>query len=588
MFLSRFLIGNISSIALVAIIILLKKILKDKISLRNHYHIWFAFLLSLIVVLTPFNFIQFARLTSITQEVTAPTVNTDSPSDMPIDWRYDITEIMDSFDHTEVLAIIMIIWAVGALGVMAFYYIGHRKLRSIIRFSETPSNNIIAKFDECCRRVSVKGKVRLLQSSMITVPLTFGCRATYVVLPTSIVQEMSLKDIEHILLHEATHIKHKDILVNFLFCIEQIVYWFNPVVWWAFLQIRRDREAYCDWAVLNSYNSEKERLCYGDTLLRFAGKKNSTVIYTANGLFTNKAQIKYRIQNIASFKPETPRSKTLGHLLLICLSFIVFAQTCVLSAFASDFGLFYDPNEKISIVETDYSDLFNGISGCAVIFDSQTNHYTAYNTSMINKRVAPCSTCKIYSAINALQQGIITPKNNTLMWDRIDRNFPEWNSDQTLRTALRNSVNWYFQTLDLYVGIDELEKFYKETGYGNGYIGSNTDYYWNGSSLRISPLEQVELLIKLYNNEFSFEQANIDCVKEALFLSDKNGNRLYGKTGTGKTGNDDVMGWFVGYVETDNNTYFIAVCLQDQCNANGNNAVEIAYLILENFGIEAK
>ena len=87
---------------------------------------------------------------------------------------------------------------------------------------------------------------------------------------------------------------------------------------------------------------------------------------------------------------------------------------------------------------------------------------------------------------------------------------------------------------------------------------------------------------------FSFEQANIDCVKEALFLSDKNGNRLYGKTGTGKTGNDDVMGWFVGYVETDNNTYFIAVCLQDQCNANGNNAVEIAYLILENFGIEAK
>ncbi|MCI9553498.1 MAG: hypothetical protein HFE94_08200, partial [Acutalibacter sp.] len=109
MFLSRFLIGNISSIALVIIIILLKKILKEKISLRNHYRIWFAFLLSLIVVLVPFNFIQFSRLNSITQEVTAPTVNADSPSDMPIDWRYDITEIMNSFDHTEVLAIIMIV-----------------------------------------------------------------------------------------------------------------------------------------------------------------------------------------------------------------------------------------------------------------------------------------------------------------------------------------------------------------------------------------------------------------------------------------------------------------------------------------------
>ena len=51
-------------------------------------------------------------------------------------------------------------------------------------------------------------------------------------------------------------------------------------------------------------------------------------------------------------------------------------------------------------------------------------------------------------------------------------------------------------------------------------------YYWNGSSLRISPLEQVELLEKLYNNEFGFDEANVNAIKDAIFLSDNNGNKF--------------------------------------------------------------
>lgn len=585
MFLSRFLLGNFFSVLLVGMILVVKKLLKDRISLKYHYHVWFALLLSLAVVFIPTSFFQSVELDDVTQGITAPVSSSVDITDMPSDWRYDFTEMVGGLDRIELTEALLIIWFGGVLGVTGFYYMGGRKLKTIKRFSDAPPEHITALFYDCCKQTTVKCKVRLLQSDMITSPLSFGCVHSYVILPSSVIQKSPLKDIENILLHELTHIKHKDIWVNFWFCAEQVIYWFNPLIWWAFSKMRRDREAYCDWSVLNAYHTDEERLRYGDTLLHFADKKNNTIIFSANSLFDNKAQLKYRIERIVNFKKETTSAKIIGRFLAVILTFIVMLQAPVFAAFASDFGLSYDPKYSINSIEQDYSDLFGDISGCAIIYDIQSDVYNVYNPAAITKRIAPCSTCKIYSALNALEQGIITPANNTLAWNHQYSDFSTWNGDQNLRSALRYSVNWYFQLLDGFAGVDELKQFYTSIGYGNGYIGADTDYYWNGSSLRISPLEQVELLVKLYNNSFGFSEANIDAIKEAIFLSDNNGNKLYGKTGTGKVGSNDVNGWFIGYVEADYNTYFFAISLQDESNASGNNAVQIAYSIFETMGI---
>lgn len=166
------------------------------------------------------------------------------------------------------------------------------------------------------------------------------------------------------------------------------------------------------------------------------------------------------------------------------------------------------------------------------------------------------------------------------------RDIPAWNDNQDLNSALKNSVNWYFQLLDKTSGAEELKQFYTSIGYGNGYVGNDTAYYWNGSNLKISPLEQVELLVKLYNNDFGFDNANVNAVKKAIFISDYNGIRLYGKTGTGRIGSNDVNGWFIGFVEAKDNTYFFAVNIQDESNANGNAAVHIAQSVFEKMGIK--
>ena len=67
-------------------------------------------------------------------------------------------------------------------------------------------------------------------------------------------------------------------------------------------------------------------------------------------------------------------------------------------------------------------------------------------------------------------------------------------------------------------------------------------------------------------------------------LSDNNSVKVYGKTGTGKIGNADVNGWFIGYIETVDNTYVFAINIKNEKNANGQKAIEITTSIFERMG----
>nr|WP_301950622.1 penicillin-binding transpeptidase domain-containing protein [Bacillus sp. V59.32b] len=101
----------------------------------------------------------------------------------------------------------------------------------------------------------------------------------------------------------------------------------------------------------------------------------------------------------------------------------------------------------------------------------------------------------------------------------------------------------------------------------------------------MSPVEQVDIMKKFYNNEFAFEQTNIETVKDSLLLEESNGNLLSGKTGTAVINEENVAGWFVGYVESVDNTFFFAVHIQGEKQAGGSSAAKIALSILEQEGI---
>ena len=200
-------------------------------------------------------------------------------------------------------------------------------------------------------------------------------------------------------------------------------------------------------------------------------------------------------------------------------------------------------------------------------------------------RVAPNSTYKIYVALFALEAGVITPDNSFIAWDGQNYPFESWNTDQTLRSAMSNSVNWYFQSLNEQIGVPSVNKNIHQIKYGNENMSGDFSSYWMEASLRISPIEQVELLTKLYNNSLRFAPENINTIKDSIFLSSSDIGSLYGKTGTGRVDGQDVNGWFIGYIETADNTFFFATNIGADSNATGGKATEITMSILSNMNI---
>lgn len=104
-------------------------------------------------------------------------------------------------------------------------------------------------------------------------------------------------------------------------------------------------------------------------------------------------------------------------------------------------------------------------------------------------------------------------------------------------------------------------------------------------SLEISPVEQVELLVRLQNNSFGFAPENVQVVKNALRLFSSATGTYYGKTGTGRVDGQDVNGWFVGFIETPDTTYYFATNIQADSNATGSTASEITMSILSDMAI---
>ncbi len=271
--------------------------------------------------------------------------------------------------------------------------------------------------------------------------------------------------------------------------------------------------------------------------------------------------------------------------LLICIIVTVLATGCRNSNTSANL------NKDEKIFKEDLGSYFTGYDGCFVLFDQNKNEYLIYNESKSQKQVSPCSTFKIMNALIGLETKVLTDENTTFKWDGTAYQNEAWNKDQTLATAITNSTFWYFQQNASKVGSDRMQSYIDKVDYGNKDISGGITQFWEQSSLKISPREQVEMLKRIYTYQMPISKGNIDIVKKILVLSKENGATLSGKTGSGlkdvgrfiPQGIEDgyVIGWFIGYVEKDDNVYYFATNIEGEKDAYGGKAKEITLEILK-------
>jgi len=149
-----------------------------------------------------------------------------------------------------------------------------------------------------------------------------------------------------------------------------------------------------------------------------------------------------------------------------------------------------------------------------------------------------------------------------LSWN--DR-FPEkWRAAHNPTSWMQNSCIWYSQALTQKFGMKTFADYVAAFNYGNQNLTGGLTFAWIGSSLRISPLEQVRFISKLVKQELPVSKHAHESTKAILFKEElPNGMKLYGKTGGGDFGNGRDgpslrVGWFVGWAEKGNRRFAFA------------------------------
>lgn len=199
--------------------------------------------------------------------------------------------------------VLLAVWAVGAVGVMAWKIGSHLAFRRRILKNAVPvtDRQTLHVWEIELERAWIrKCKWKLVRSDAVTTPLSIGLynRTTRIVLP---MREYTQEELSLVLRHEIIHISRGDPASKFFLTFCTAMCWFNPLMWAAMRKSADDFELSCDESVLLD-EPQPVRRQYAELLLQTAGdERGFTTCLSATA-----GALRYRLK--AVMKPEKKRT----------------------------------------------------------------------------------------------------------------------------------------------------------------------------------------------------------------------------------------------------------------------------------------
>ena len=164
-----------------------------------------------------------------------------------------------------------------------------RRLRALLR-QAVPLPAWQKRFAGLCRRLGIRGDVRLLGSGVSITPIVIGWLRPVVLLPLAVASGFPPAEVELILAHELAHIRRLDPLLNLLQVALETLLFYHPAVHWISRDVRREREVCCDaLAVAVSGDARRDYLA---ALLRLEQAQTPALALAANGgVLLDRAQL---------------------------------------------------------------------------------------------------------------------------------------------------------------------------------------------------------------------------------------------------------------------------------------------------------
>jgi beta-lactamase class D len=199
-----------------------------------------------------------------------------------------------------------------------------------------------------------------------------------------------------------------------------------------------------------------------------------------------------------------------------------------------------------------------GVPGTIAVADERTHRLMVHDEARSRARYTPASTFKIPHALFALDAGLVRDEFQVIAWDGVQRQFPSWNRDQDLRSSIRASTVWVYQSFARRLGERRERQYLRRIDYGNADASGNVERFWLDGTLRISAREQVRFLQRLYRNELPFAVEHQRLVKDLLIVEAGRNWILRAKSGWAFD-LEPQIGWYAGWVEWPEGPVFFAL-----------------------------
>lgn len=329
---------SLSGALLILVLLLVKPLVKDRLSKRWQYYIWLIVIARLLIPLAPEANLAGTVFQHFGQVVLQVDTGQRLEQAPPMT---DLAEQAGDFHAGEgkplaaaklpTLSIFelikqnstmlcLLVWFIVAVGLFIRKVTVYQSFVKYIKAGRIEISDMERweRVGKLVEQAGIKGAVGLYTNGLIASPLLIGFFRPCIMLPTV---ELSKSDFENTIWHELTHYKRGDMFYKWLVQITICLHWFNPLVYVMGREINRACELSCDEAVIRKWDKNRQRT-YGDTLLNAMGTGGQYKDALASVTLNESAELlKERLDAIMNFKRPSKFIVLLTCVLTMVLSF---------------------------------------------------------------------------------------------------------------------------------------------------------------------------------------------------------------------------------------------------------------------------
>ncbi len=251
-------------------------------------------------------------------------------------------------------------------------------------------------------------------------------------------------------------------------------------------------------------------------------------------------------------------------------------KICILFLIALFFNILNLPaeiKEAKEVKNLELKKLLEGLklNGSILIYDYKKNTFYSNDFKWAKTAHLPASTFKIPNSIIALETGIVENDSSISKWDGKERYLKVWEQDLKFKDAFKFSCVPCYQEIARKIGFSRMKSYLKKLDYKGMVFNEKTiDNFWLEGKSKISQFEQIDFLKRFFFLKLPISKRTSVLMKNIMIAEKTDKYTLSGKTGWGvRQGNNN--GWYVGYVEVNNEVFFFATNVEPKKDFNIDN-----------------